>query len=203
MVIIIKNVGIIIRNFEENSKKFLGVRKDLFNVFYKYNVNIIGIPIDNDFIKNKNILDLCDGVVLSGGDNFIEQDFLIVDYLYKKNIPTLGICLGMQSMAKHFSDQKEVLVFNHLSNDLYVHYININKNSLLYKILGKERILVNSRHKSAILFTNLDISARSDDGVIEAIENKKKKFFLGLEWHPESLNDENSKKIFDYFIMSI
>ena len=32
------------------------------------------------------------------------------------------------------------------------------------------------------------------------IEDLSKKFFLGVEWHPESLNDENTKKLFDYFI---
>jgi len=31
-------------------------------------------------------------------------------------------------------------------------------------------------------------------------EDANKKFFLGVEWHPESLNDENTKKLFEYFI---
>lgn len=146
---------------------------------------------------------MCDGIVLSGGDSFVEQDFFVVDYLYKKDIPTLGICLGMQTMARYFSKKEEINITNHLSDDLYVHCININKDSLLYKIIGKERIFVNSRHKSAIVNTTLNIVAKSDDGVIEAVEALNKKFFLGLEWHPESLNDENSKKIFDYFISII
>lgn len=200
MVITIKNIGIIIRNFEENNKKFIGSREDLFNKLYKYDVNVIGIPISNEFKKIKNIIDLCDGVILSGGDNFTKNDFLLIDYLYKENIPTLGICLGMQSMARFFSEMEEVNIKNHFSNDYYVHLINIDKNSLLYKIIGNERILVNSRHKSAIIDTRLDIVARSDDGIIEAVEDVTKNFFLGLEWHPESINDLNSKKIFDYFI---
>jgi len=200
MVIIIKIIGIIIRNFKENNKKFIGTREDLFNTFYRYNVNIIGIPISNNINKTINLVNLCDGIVLSGGDNFVEQDFLLVNYLYKNNIPTLGICLGMQSMARCFSNQEEINVINHSSDEFYVHNININKNSLLYKILNKENIMVNSRHKSAIVNTNLNIVALSDDGIIEAIEDVNKKFFVGVEWHPESLNDENTKKLFDYFI---
>lgn len=106
----------------------------------------------------------------------------------------------MQTMAKYFSNKDEIDIENHFSNNNYVHYINIDKNSLLYKIINEERILVNSRHKSAIINTSMDIVARSDDGVIEAIEDTNKKFFLGVEWHPESLNDQNSKNLFDYFI---
>ena len=200
MVINIKTIGIILRNFEENNKKFIGTREDLFKIFYNYNINVIGIPINNDFIKTKELVKLCDGVVLSGGDDFLDQDFKIVNYLYNENIPTLGICLGMQTMGRVFSNKNEVDICGHLNNELYVHDINIEKNSLLYKIVRKNKIKVNSRHKSAIADTSLFISAKSDDEVIEAIEDLSKKFFLGVEWHPESLNDENTKKLFDYFI---
>lgn len=199
----IKTIGILLRNFEENNKKFIGTREDLFNLLYKYNINVIGIPINNNIKKIINIVNLCDGIILSGGDNFIKQDFLLVDYLYKNNIPTLGICLGMQSMARFFSKKEEVKVKNHLSADLYVHYVNINKKSLLYKILNEERILVNSRHQSAIIDTSLKIVATSDDNIVEAIEDTNKKFFIGVEWHPESLNDLNSKKLIEYFIKMI
>ena len=76
----------------------------------------------------------------------------------------------------------------------------IKHTSLLKSILGANKILVNSRHKSAISDTRLKIGALSEDGIIEEVEDKTKKFFVGVEWHPESLNDDNSKKIFDYFI---
>ena len=48
--------------------------------------------------------------------------------------------------------------------------------------------------------TTLDISGITNDNVIEIIEDKNKPFFIGLEWHPESLNNEDTKKIFNYFI---
>lgn len=197
---IIKTIGIILRDFEENNKKFIGVRKDLFKSLYKYNVNLIGIPISNDFNKTKEMVNLCDGIILSGGDEFLENDFVLVNYLYEKNIPTLGICLGMQVMGKFFSKDDEIFIDNHLSNYYYAHYINIEKTSLLYKIMGVDKILVNSRHKSAIKETSLNVVALSDDYVIEAVEDKSKKFFLGVEWHPESIDDENTKKLFDYFV---
>lgn len=200
MVIFIKTLGIILRNFEENNKSFIGTRKDLFEYLNNYDVNLIGIYINESFEKVKEIIKKCDGIILSGGDNFTINDYLVVDYLYQKDIPTLGICLGMQAMAKCFSNHEEINVLNHLSNEKYVHYINIEKNSLLYEILNEDRILVNSRHKSAIIETKLDIVARSDDGIIEAVLDNTRKFFLGLEWHPESVDDIYSKKILDNFI---
>ena len=52
-----------------------------------------------------------------------------------------------------------------------------------------------------IPFTNLDCVAYSEDNILEAIEDKNKKFFLGIQWHPESLlEDIYSKRLFDYFI---
>ena len=73
-----------------------------------------------------------------------------------------------------------------------------------YEILHVEEILVNSRHDNYVYETELVCSARSEEGVMEAIEDKSKKFFMGFQWHPESLeNDENSKKIFDEFLKNI
>lgn len=120
--------------------------------------------------------------------------------MYDIDKPTLGICLGMQLMGKTFNGHITESVNNHRISKDYSHKITINKNSLLFKILGKENIIVNSLHSFAIPNTSLDISAYSNDEIIEAIEDKSRKFFLGIQWHPELLDDDNSKKIFDYFI---
>lgn len=48
---------------------------------------------------------------------------------------------------------------------------------------------------------NLEISAISDDGYVEAVELKRNKFVLGLKWHPElMLEQESMNKIFEVFI---
>ncbi len=158
-----------------------------------------GIPLG---IPNDNImpyLDICQGFILEGGDTVDDENLQIIKLLHERNIPLLGICLGMQEMAIAFN-AKEKSVSNHLNNDY--HEVTIDKESLLYKIIGTTKILVNSRHKSAVDNPNLNISALSNDHVIEAIEDSKQKFFIGLEWHPENMYtyDLNSRKIFDYFI---
>ncbi len=200
MVIKIKTIGIIIREFKENNIEFIGTRYDLFNSLYQFNVNLIGIPINIDYNKLIESVNLCDGIILSGGENFHENDFKLIKYLVEKNIPTLGICLGMQSMAEYFNNRREIVVTNHYSTNKYVHKIKIKRGSKLYKILNKDEILVNSRHHTAIPYTSMVVSAKSEDNIIEAVELSNLNFFIGLEWHPESINDNNSYLIFKSFI---
>ena len=196
-----KKIGIIVREFEENNKSFIGCRRDVLDVFLKYPVQIILIPIDLLWDQILYLVQLCDGIVLTGGDHFVDNDFLLVQYLYKQDIPTLGICLGMQAMALSFGGYGEIKVGN--NHYLKEHAIVIKKNSLLYSILGVKQSVVNSRHKTGVQNTNLVVNARAFDGVIEAVEDKKKKFFLGLEWHPESLVNKKSDLIFEAFIKSL
>lgn len=199
-----KKIGIIVRSFEENGKWFVGCRKDVLDVFDNYSVDIILIPIYFSFKYIKSLLKLCDGVILTGGNKFHPNDFLLVRYLYHYDIPTLGICLGMQIMALSLGYGHEIDVgYIHQLKNNEVHNICIKKDSLLYKIIGENKISVNSRHYTGISSTNLDICAISEDSVIEAVEAPNKRFFLGLQWHPESLKDKKSDLIFLSFIKSL
>ena len=82
--------------------------------------------------------------------------------------------------------------------------IEIEKDSKLYEILGETTIEVNSRHFDCVEYTDLDCVAKAEDGLIEAIEDKSKKFFIGVQWHPESMMyDKYSKKLFDYYVKTL
>lgn len=84
-----------------------------------------------------------------------------------------------------------------------MHPIIIKEKTILREIVHHECILVNSRHKTAISNTDLVVSAISQDGVMEAVEDAQKRFFLGVEWHPESFSNKNSDLIFEAFIKSL
>jgi len=188
-------IGIISREYHsQTNKKINIVYNDIISSVIKSKGVPIGIPNNEDITDYLNI---CQGFILQGGDDINKHNLKIIKILKDRNIPTLGICLGMQEM---FYQNNLIDIPNHHINSL--HEIKIKKGTLLHKIIKKDKILVNSRHKSALKDTNLTISSISSDNIIESIEDDKHKFFLGLQWHPENLYniDRNSKKIFDYFI---
>lgn len=204
-----KTVGILLRKWNrENSPGYYGVNVDILKKLRKFNVKTIGILVDSELDKDiSNIIstiDECDGVILPGGENHTSIDFDIINYLYNNDIPTLGICLGMQYMGMLFNNNQRIKINNHKIFEKYAHKVLINKDSLLYTILNEEEIMVNSRHYNVlpnnVHYDNVSISAFSDDGSVEALEDKNKKFFLGVQWHPELLDDANSDKLFEYFI---
>lgn len=199
-----KKIGIVVRSFEENLKNFVGCRKEVLDAFQDYPVGLVLIPIDLSYEQVLYLTRLCDGVVLMGGDHFTQNDFLLVDYLYQQDIPVLGICLGMQVMALNFGEGREINVDPiHCQKNNDAHHIIIKSNTLLNSIVKKDRITVNSRHKTGVSQTQLCVSAKSSDGVIEAVEDKSKRFFLGVEWHPESSLNQYNSLIIDAFIQSL
>ena len=155
----------------------------------------------------RNIVDMCDGILIPGGHKWYEYDEYIYEYAYLKNMPILGICAGMQMMAcmdngraLDMTIKNETILNHHQKLEKYVHNVDIIENSFLKNILKTSKIRVNSRHNYHVnKVNNLKISAISEDGLIEAIEAPNKKFILGVQWHPESMleYDEYANKIFD------
>ena len=180
------------------------------------NDNYIDIGMGNDNIdkeKLEYILDKCDGFIIPGGTYWYNFDEYVIEYAIKSKKPILGICAGFQAMCSMFSIDRDKFDMtlklnsdNHYGRqDEYVHENIIINNTLLKEIIGKDKILVNSLHHDYIDFpmNDLIVSSISHDNVIEAIELSNHPFFLGIQWHPEYLLDDSSKKIFDYFIDKI
>jgi gamma-glutamyl-gamma-aminobutyrate hydrolase PuuD len=200
------------------NKHILAVFSDkILDLILKYDAIPLGILPTNVHVEQKltedekqklyEMLDLCDGVILQGGYNIFEYQIEAVKYIKKKNIPVLGICLGMQIMALSSNGVKKAIIDNsHRQNKKYAHAIKIDKNSKLYSIINKEDLLVNSRHFGYIdNVLEYTISSRSKkDGIIESIELTDKLFHIGVQWHPEDLVNTNNdmKKLIDAFFAS-
>lgn len=194
-------IGIITR--ESNS-----IENHKINIIYdnivKAVINNDGLPIGLTLYDNyKELINICDGIIFQGGDDFEKYDLDALKYVHKIDKPVLGICLGMQLMGVLFNGEM-IDINNHKKKLNYAHEVKIKRNSKLYNILKSDIIKVNSRHKSIIKKTNLDIVGISQDGYIEAIEDKSKKFFVGVQWHPETMikYDQKQNNIFKYFIKS-
>jgi len=116
-----------------------------------------------------------------------------------EGLPVLGICRGAQLMnvaggGKLHLDvslvyKKAIYPANWFSYIFYRKKITIQNGSLLHKILGRTIVRVNSIHKQSIaeLADGLVVTAKEDNGVIQAIEKPGHNFYLGVQFHPEFL----------------
>ncbi len=150
-------------------------------------------------------INLCDGIILQGGIEMDNYEFIVAKYCYDHNIPILGICAGQNAIAvvlggatRKVSNPEK----HNVSRD-YVHNISIKKNSKFYSIIGQEQIRVNSLHTNTIdTCPQLEKVAFCEDNYIEVIEAKDKDFYMGVRFHPEDLyhKDDRINNIFKSFI---
>lgn len=162
---------------------------------------------DDDKEALISVINRCDGIILPGGRRSYEYDYFIASYLIEHDIPTLGICMGMQVLGMVDTNLwygKGVLPndSSHDQKDTYVHDVSIKHNTRLFNIIKKDSIRVNSSHSYHLIKTNkFQVSAMSND-IIEAIEKDDKRFMIGIQWHPEKLYeiDDDAKAIVDEFI---
>ena len=191
-----KRVGVVVRKNNFNNIDYYSIKKDVIDYLNK---KVIIVPIIlNNWNNVIELVKLCDGIILTGGDILCKLDYKLVDYLYKNNIPTLGICMGMQVMGL-YKGGKLKKIKNHYN---VYHKIKISDASPL-SLIYKRGSVVASRHKEVLIKTKLDIVAIDEEGYIEAVEDKEKRFFLGIQWHPESYNSKGSDKLINYFIKTL
>lgn len=137
----------------------------------------------------------------------------LVKAVLQSNKPILGICRGMQVInivaggslyQDLFHQHKKPIIQHNQRAPVHhaSHFIELEKDSLLQKIMDENSIKVNSFHHQAVkdVPSPFIVSARTSDGVIEAIESEQHKFVIGVQWHPEALRDRYSSKLFTQFI---
>ena len=145
-----------------------------------------------------------------------ELEIRLARLAYDTGWPVFGICRGAQVMnvaagGKLYSDipdQVPEVRFVHASplgtpRDHIVHQVSIFRDTLLYRIIGKETLAVNSFHHQAVSEPGKDmrLNARSEDGVPEGIELQGHPFALGVQWHPECMQQyDDHMKLFRAFI---
>ncbi len=161
----------------------------------------------NDWEDGKNRSDY-----IPARDGF---EFKLLDYALENNYPVLGICRGLQVIncklkGSLINDIETIRGTNHrkISNtEDRLHNVNIKYYTLLYDLINEDKAIVNSSHHQAIdrIGEGLMISAKADDGIIEALEwgdKAGKPFLLAVQWHPERMPDKNnpiSKSIIEKF----
>ena len=152
-------------------------------------------------------VDLCDGIILQGGDYSNEYEVEIARYALKKDIPLLGICAGFNNILRALgSNICEDASKAHSKYDIdYRHGIRIVKDTLLYDLLKEDHYAVNSFHTMIAdedrVAPYARIGAYSYDGLVEAFDLPEKRFVLAVKWHPELMKEEGyTDKLFKRFL---
>ena len=85
--------------------------------------------------------------------------------------------------------------------NLPTHSVNVEKDSMLYRLYKSEKLYVNSFHHQAVAETGkrFKVTAKSPDGVIEAVESSEFKPILGVQWHPECMETEGLR-LFEWLV---
>ncbi len=202
--------------------------------YYKSIWRAGGVPViippiaDTDVLINT--LEHIDGLLLTGGADFnplyageepsprlgginAERDLpelLIAQLAYNRQIPMLGICRGIQTLAmalggkvqQDISDVAQIRHSQDADRSEPTHSVTIEPDSTLFNIYNKEKLFVNSFHHQAVCDPGerFRVTARSADGIIEAIESRDYKSILGVQWHPECMSAEDGSPIFSWLV---
>lgn len=191
---------------------------------------VVILPPSDDEGTIARYLDICDGLILSGGGDLDpvfwgEQpsvrlgevcprrdvfELALARQALALDIPLLGICRGCQVInvaagGSLLQDLSSDLCHNQKApRDYPFHAIFIEPETILARLIGQTEVRVNSFHHQAIdkPARGLFISARTADGTAEALESPAGNYLLGVQWHPETLRDRTSHLIFSGLVQT-
>ena len=186
------------------------------------------IPPVEDVNTLVNTLDHIDALILSGGADINPlfggdepsprlgginrqrdlPELMITRLAYNRQIPILAICRGIQTLAvalggkvaQDISIQATIKHSQEADRAEQTHSIKIAEDSILRRLYGEEKIYVNSFHHQAVKETGdkFRVVAKSPDGIIEAMESSEYKSIIGVQWHPECLDE--GKPLFRWLV---
>ena len=193
------------------------------------------IPVTDDVEVLRQVVAQLDGIVFTGGEDFAPAyfgeeehehlgevnvnrdtyDLTLFKLASDRNIPTLGICRGLQlinvgmggTLYQDLPSQKPSDI-NHRQEEagtVATHSVSVVEGSLMHQILGEKEIQVNTFHHQAIkkLAPGLKIVGWANDSVPEMIEAYPNRQIIGTQFHPEIFTANGDKllgKLFQFLI---
>lgn len=158
-------------------------------------------------------VDAVDGIVIGGGDDIAPtlykgelqaevrldhardaMETWIVEKAFADDIPVLGVCRGAQML--------NVVSGGSLHQDAYAAHggrryrtilprktVRIGPGTRLAETVGRTPMRVNALHRQSVaeLGVSLEVAARDEAGMVQAIERTRDPFAIGVQWHPEHI----------------
>jgi len=123
-------------------------------------------------------------------------ELLLVRGAAQRDLPCFGVCRGMQvvnvayggALEQHLPDRLERDIHRGKGGEFADHAVAVEPGSLAALAAGATRVAVKSYHHQGVgrVGAGLRVTARAEgDGTVEAIEDARRRFMLGVLWHPE------------------
>ena len=142
-------------------------------------------------------------------------ELALIQEVVTQDKPLLAVCRGMQALNVACGGTLYVDIASQLPSaekhdwwptyrrSKLVHNVTVSRASYLARILGEVELRTNSLHHQSVnkVADELKKVAYALDGVVEAIEHLDKRFVIGVQWHPEWLQDQQPmRKLYKAFI---
>ena len=159
---------------------------------------IIPPQTDSYILQEKNVL----GIILSGGPFSVYEDNApnVPEWIFESGLPVLGICYGMQIMAKKLGG---TVIPENIREYGSAKIKQTKQTSPLFDDLS-ETLDVWMSHGDRISQTpnGFQILANSDNSPIAAMADPDRNYY-GLQFHPEVVHTPSGKKILSNFAKNV
>lgn len=174
----------------------------------------------------------CDGLLMPGGPDLAPSyygcatepgcgkinpvrdaaEWRILDAWLPTGKPLLGICRGIQmlnafcggTLQQDITPDQKCPHMDFPNRAKGTHSVHLVPGTRLTPLLGGQDLTVNSMHHQVVgrLAEGFVVSAFSEDGYIEAMEDPSQTFRLAVQWHPEHMSrtDARQQALFNAFV---
>ncbi len=163
-----------------------------------------------------DVLDRLDGLLLAGGADLDPAGYgapahpltvprpdrdagelTLLRAALSRDLPILGVCRGMQLLASGYGGtlhQHLPEVVGHAGHQsapgVYTpQQVRTTPGSQLAGILGDQLTVPCYHHQGVADPATLRVVAQAADGVVEGVEDPRRRFVVGVQWHPEQGDD--------------
>lgn len=186
------------------------------------NVGAVPIILNPEMLTDE-IIELCDGIVLSGGGDIDPSEYgeervpsdlqpiasserykwesELISACDESEVPILGVCYGMQKLNVYYGGDLMQDIDSVYGSESVGHFNTDHQVTFLENFLGLsagETTAVASRHHQAVgrIADGFTPVASTSDGVVEAFYGRGNRY--GVQWHPES--DMTGVRIYRAFV---